>query len=120
MTASVVRALAIAAIATATACGASSAPPLVHGGGTGTGGSSTSTGTGDQSATPAARREPVQCGSATCGPDEYCDVQCTCCGIRPPVGVEASGTSRCLPLPAACASDPAADCGPRVVQHPCA
>lgn len=45
-------------------------------------------------------RGPVACGNMTCGADEYCEVECTCCGTD--AGLPASSTVECRPIPDAC------------------
>jgi hypothetical protein len=65
-------------------------------------------------------RQPVTCGAATCGVDEYCEQKCTCCGAYIPDPSQASGTSTCLPLPPACHGSDAPECMQREVAIPCA
>jgi hypothetical protein len=54
-------------------------------------------------------------GSLTCGPDEYCDVQCTCCGMMIPDAAAANAAYACKP----CTGD-VCDSPKRTVEHPCA
>ena len=65
-------------------------------------------------------RAPVTCGATTCGPDEYCENRCTCCGMRPAEPTESSGTSTCVPLPASCHGISSPECDQRTVDIPCA
>jgi hypothetical protein len=65
-------------------------------------------------------RGDVSCGSATCGPDEYCEERCTCCGAYIPDPSQASGTSTCLPLPDSCKTGNGPECQQRTVSIPCA
>jgi hypothetical protein len=74
------------------------------------------------SATPP--RAPVVCGNATCGPDQYCEVRCTCCGARVAGPGEGSAELSCQPIPAGCATGgPVSNdavCTERTVHIPCA
>jgi len=88
-------------------CGGPQAPASGGGSGTGSGSAATTT------------RQPVTCGAATCGIDEYCEQKCTCCGAYIP-DVQPSGTETCLPLPPACSGSDAPECMQRVVAIPCA
>ena len=65
-------------------------------------------------------RAPVSCGADTCGPDEYCEERCTCCGMRVPDPGEASGTATCIPLPDSCRGVSSPECDQRTVAIPCA
>lgn len=66
-------------------------------------------------------RPPVSCGSLTCSADEYCEIKCTCCGVRIPDPAEASGSYSCLPLPPECATTSEGVCGGQRTQEiPCA
>ena len=65
-------------------------------------------------------RAPVQCGASSCGPDEYCEQKCTCCGMRIADPSQASGTSTCKPLPASCQHANGPECQQRTVAIPCA
>jgi hypothetical protein len=68
--------------------------------------------------------DPVTCGDATCGPDQYCEVRCTCCGARDPGTGGGSFEQSCEPIPAGCATgEPVpndAVCRQRTVHIPCA
>ena len=68
----------------------------------------------------AALRDEVACGDKSCGPDEYCELRCTCCGMRLPDPGEASGTATCLPLPDSCRTADGPECQQRTVEVPCA
>jgi hypothetical protein len=68
----------------------------------------------------AAAREEVACGETTCSADEYCELRCTCCGVRVPDPGEASGTATCLPLPDSCRTGNGPECQQRTVEIPCA
>jgi hypothetical protein len=48
-------------------------------------------------------RMPISCGSMTCGADEICVVQCTCCGV--PTDMAPSADYRCEPIPPGCVGD---------------
>lgn len=67
--------------------------------------------------------QTVKCGAQTCAADEYCEIRCTCCGMRLPDPSEASATYACKKLPASCAAGSGSsspdECA-RVVQVPCA
>lgn len=65
-------------------------------------------------------RAPVPCGATTCGPDEYCESRCTCCGMRVADPSQASGTQTCKPLPASCHGADGPECRQRTVDVPCA
>jgi hypothetical protein len=74
----------------------------------------------------------VPCGNATCGPFEYCHVQCTCCGVPTggDSGLTPAATQECRPIPVGCtganlcgcASLPSGGCDPakRLFEVPCA
>ncbi len=64
-------------------------------------------------------RGEIPCGDHTCGPDEYCENRCLCCGAYLPDPAQASGSSTCLPLPASCATADGPECQ-RTVDIPCA
>ncbi len=71
----------------------------------------------------------IACGEMTCGPDQYCFVMCTCCGID---GGTPSSTYECRPIPTGCSADDicacteltrtgsACDSATRILQRPCA
>jgi hypothetical protein len=66
-------------------------------------------------------RAPVACGKLTCGADQYCEIKCTCCGMRIADPSEASASYACLPLPPECASTSDGPCGgKRITEVPCA
>ena len=94
---------------TLSACGPARQPPVLEG----SGGASV-----PDDAAPT--RAPVPCGAQTCGPDEYCESRCTCCGMRVPDPSEASGVQRCLPLPDSCKTGNGPECQQREVDVPCA
>jgi hypothetical protein len=60
---------------------------------------------------PPPSRAPVACGTAMCGPDQYCEVRCTCCGSRVPIHPIHRRTHLLSPLEARC-SDPSAASDP--------
>ncbi|HUJ62723.1 MAG TPA: hypothetical protein VLX92_29675 [Kofleriaceae bacterium] len=82
---------------------------------------------------PPSNTTPIQCGSGTCEPGNYCAQVCTCCGIP---GGTPSGYSECRTIPTTCTSDTGdalRDCleqqtggetldneDPRMVSFPCA
>jgi hypothetical protein len=68
----------------------------------------------------ASLRAPVTCGAGTCGPDEYCENKCTCCGMRIADPSQARGTQTCKPLPAVCHGANPPECQQRTVDVPCA
>jgi hypothetical protein len=107
--------VAIAILVLVAACG--TRPPVREGGAERTG-SGASEGAPADAASPA--RAPVPCGARTCGPDEYCESKCTCCGIRIPDPSQASGTLTCKPLPPSCHGANGPECQQRKVEMPCA
>jgi hypothetical protein len=71
----------------------------------------------------------VACGNQTCGPDEYCLVQCTCCGAFLPPEGKASASFTCTAVPnecrghlCECSARPSGLCdeSTRTVNTPCA
>lgn len=52
--------------------------------------------------------DPVSCGSMTCGVDEYCFVECLCCGFD--AGVPSESRATCVPIPAECSADDICSC----------
>lgn len=112
--------LAIAAIAVLIAAGCGASSPAES---------------GDEQVVPPGRAEQdavdaVPCGEQSCGPREYCLVECLCCGTPIADPSEASARYRCLPVPDGC--DPEDLCGcegrhqglctpdRRTVETPCA
>jgi hypothetical protein len=67
-----------------------------------------------------ATRPDVSCGTLTCGPDEYCEVRCTCCGMREPMPGEGGAEYFCNPLPDTCKTGNGPECQQRTVNSPCA
>jgi hypothetical protein len=76
--------------------------------------------TGASAAGTSTTRDEVTCGDKTCSADEYCELRCTCCGVRVPEPGEASGTATCLPLPDSCKTGDGPECQQRTVEIPCA
>jgi hypothetical protein len=72
------------------------------------------------SGAPDASPPGVPCGNDTCRPDEYCHVQCTCCGAYLREDMQGSFTTECLPVTDACKGKPrSAEC-PEKIESPCA
>lgn len=67
-----------------------------------------------------APRTDVACGPHTCGPDEYCEIRCTCCGAYIPDPAQASAEYLCQPLPDVCRTADPPECRQRTVHTPCA
>jgi hypothetical protein len=102
------RAALTAVVVLAWACGSPSPPETPR-----------NVGTGADAAVPASRPD-VGCGQLTCGPDEYCEVLCTCCGMRLPEPGEATASFSCKPLPDSCKTGDGPECQQRTVNEPCA
>src|SRR5690242_19901470 len=51
---------------------------------------------------PAPAASSIACGGSTCGPNEYCESKCTCCGAYPAPPGKASGTVQCKPIAPPC------------------
>ncbi len=75
----------------------------------------------------------VECGTMTCGPTEYCFIECTCCGIALDGSMpDPSADYTCMPIPSGCDPSNLCSCdlsvscgvgsclGTRTVECPCA
>jgi len=90
------------------ACGRPNTPPAEH---------------ADHQAAPdagTAARPEVPCGDHTCGPDEYCEQRCLCCGAYIADPSRARSEESCKPLPDSCKTGNGPECQQRTVAMPCA
>ena len=62
----------------------------------------------------------VPCGPKTCSATEYCEIQCTCCGVPTfDGGPQPSASYTCKPIPAGCSGARFCDCDSAVRSHQC-